>query len=358
MPTSTFAHLARLPRPLQLPAAALAGIAFPVCECGSVPVARRLASKGLAPSAAVTFMLAAPILNPVVVASTFVAYRGRDTLWVMVLGRMGLGFLVAVAVGWVVGNTRKEDLLKPRPDEDDVDEEAGADEPRLAPVHLPSQRRLLLHGSVPGDGSGDRGGGADVRAADDRLERGQPAGALAPGDDGARVPDVALLRVGRVRGGIVHAVRARGAARVPGVGADDRPEARRALRRHVQQGVRPDGDGDRRRGDAWPGRCGCRWCSDDGASGDVAPRYAALEPVSCGDRGGARRVGGPVLVPARDGPMVALPVDPNVLGGPHRGDPADDRGGGTADDGARPPARARAELVVLDAGRDRAPGRA
>ena len=84
----------------------MAGVAFPVCECGSVPVARRLVSKGLAPSAAVTFMLAAPILNPVVVASTFVAYRGRDSLWTMVLGRMGLGFLVAVAVGWVVGTVR------------------------------------------------------------------------------------------------------------------------------------------------------------------------------------------------------------------------------------------------------------
>ena len=130
VPTSAFGRLARLPRPLQLPAAALAGVAFPVCECGSVPVARRLARKGLAPSAAVTFMLAAPILNPVVVASTFVAYRGRETLWVMVLGRMGLGFLAAVAVGWVVGNTRMDDLLKPRPDEDDVDLEASDDESR------------------------------------------------------------------------------------------------------------------------------------------------------------------------------------------------------------------------------------
>ncbi|MGZ5300469.1 MAG: permease [Actinomycetota bacterium] len=132
VPTSTFAHLGRLPGPLQLPAAALAGIAFPVCECGSVPVARRLARKGLAPSAAITFMLAAPILNPVVVASTFVAYRGRDSLWIMVLGRMGLGFLVAVAVGWVIGDTRKEDLLKPRPDDDDVDAEAGEHESRWA----------------------------------------------------------------------------------------------------------------------------------------------------------------------------------------------------------------------------------
>ena len=128
VPSSAFAQIARLPRPLQLPAAAMAGIAFPVCECGSVPVARRLVSKGLAPSAAVTFMLAAPILNPVVVASTFVAYRGRDALWTMVLGRMGLGFIVAVAVGWVVGTVRKEDLLRPRPGDDDLDTDEG--EPR------------------------------------------------------------------------------------------------------------------------------------------------------------------------------------------------------------------------------------
>jgi uncharacterized membrane protein YraQ (UPF0718 family) len=128
VPSSAFAKIARLPRPLQLPAAAMAGIAFPVCECGSVPVARRLVSKGLMPSAAVTFMLAAPILNPVVVASTFVAYRGRDSLWTMVLGRMGLGFLVAVAVGWVVGNVRRDDLLRARPGDDEHD--AEEDEPR------------------------------------------------------------------------------------------------------------------------------------------------------------------------------------------------------------------------------------
>ena len=132
VPTSVFARLGHLPRPLQLPAAALAGVAFPVCECGSVPVARRLAQKGLAPSAAVTFMLAAPILNPVVVASTFVAYRGRDTLWTMVLGRMALGFLVAVAVGWVVGATRKEDLLRPRPDDVADQDDAESDLPRWA----------------------------------------------------------------------------------------------------------------------------------------------------------------------------------------------------------------------------------
>lgn len=114
VPTRFFERLTGLPRPLQLPAAALTGFAFPVCECGSVPVARRLAAKGLSPAAAVTFMLAAPILNPVVIASTFVAYRGRDTLWPMVLGRAGLGLVAAVAVGWVVANKSKAELLRPR----------------------------------------------------------------------------------------------------------------------------------------------------------------------------------------------------------------------------------------------------
>ncbi len=117
VPIGTLEKLANLPRWMQLPAAGLAGIAFPICECGSVPVARRLAAKGLMPSAAVTFMLAAPVLNPVVIASTFVAYRARTTMWTMVLGRFGLGLAVAIAVGWVVGNRSKDDLLRPRPDD-------------------------------------------------------------------------------------------------------------------------------------------------------------------------------------------------------------------------------------------------
>jgi uncharacterized membrane protein YraQ (UPF0718 family) len=117
IPSSAFERLARLPKALQLPAAGVAGVAFPVCECGSVPVARRLAAKGLMPSAAVTFMLAAPVVNPVVIASTFVAYNGRSTVWVMVAGRFLLGLLVAIAVGWVVGNRSKEELLKPRPED-------------------------------------------------------------------------------------------------------------------------------------------------------------------------------------------------------------------------------------------------
>lgn len=115
VPASAFARLGKLPEPVQIPAAAIAGFGFPVCECGSVPVARRLVARGVIPSAAVTFMLAAPILNPIVVLSTAIAYRGRDVLWPMVLGRAGLGFLVAMAVGWVVGGRGRDGFLRDSP---------------------------------------------------------------------------------------------------------------------------------------------------------------------------------------------------------------------------------------------------
>jgi uncharacterized protein len=125
VPIRAFERLARLPGPLQVFAAGLGGFAFPVCECGSVPVARRLAMKGLRPSAAVTFMLAAPILNPVVLVATAVAYRGRDVMWAMVLGRAGLGLIAAIAVGWVFGRRSREELLRPERDHEHGEVEPG-----------------------------------------------------------------------------------------------------------------------------------------------------------------------------------------------------------------------------------------
>ena len=113
VPASAFERIGRLPEPIQIPAAAAAGFAFPICECGSIPVARRLIDRGLLPSAAVTFMLAAPIVNPIVVLSTYIAYRGRDVLVPMVLGRVGLGLIAAMIVGWVVGARDRASFLRP-----------------------------------------------------------------------------------------------------------------------------------------------------------------------------------------------------------------------------------------------------
>lgn len=117
VPDKAFAAIGRLPMGLQLPTAAMGGFAFPVCECGSVPVARRLIAKGMHPAAGLAFMLASPILNPVVLASTVVAYSGRGLAWQMVLGRAGLGLVLAIVAGWAIGVDESRELLRPRPDD-------------------------------------------------------------------------------------------------------------------------------------------------------------------------------------------------------------------------------------------------
>src|SRR5512133_1190585 len=62
VPDRFFARIGRIPRRLQLPGATLAGFTFPVCECGSVPIGRRLIARGMHPSAGLGFMFSAPIL--------------------------------------------------------------------------------------------------------------------------------------------------------------------------------------------------------------------------------------------------------------------------------------------------------
>lgn len=81
------------------------GVVFPVCECAIVPVVRRLLRKGVPLSAAVAYLLAGPIFNPVVGASTAVAYASGPG-W-SVIGIVGIrlagGFLIALVVGLVMG---------------------------------------------------------------------------------------------------------------------------------------------------------------------------------------------------------------------------------------------------------------
>ncbi|MFM8598562.1 MAG: permease [Mycobacterium sp.] len=76
--------------------AAVSGAALPGCECGSVPLARRLFGEGALGAAALTFMLAAPAINPIVVISTVVAFPGQPQ---MVLARVGASMLTAVIMG-------------------------------------------------------------------------------------------------------------------------------------------------------------------------------------------------------------------------------------------------------------------
>lgn len=76
-----------------------AGFVLPTCECGVVPVVRRLIGKGVPTHVAIAYMLAAPILNPVVIISTYVAFRGN---LYMVLGRVLVAIIVAAVIGTFV----------------------------------------------------------------------------------------------------------------------------------------------------------------------------------------------------------------------------------------------------------------
>ncbi|WP_326959521.1 permease [Amycolatopsis sp. NBC_01286] len=78
--------------------AGLAGVALPGCECASVPVARRLMGQGVAPAAALTFLLAAPAVNPVVLVATAVAFPGKPE---MVLARFVGSLATAMVMGWL-----------------------------------------------------------------------------------------------------------------------------------------------------------------------------------------------------------------------------------------------------------------
>ncbi len=82
--------------PVAVLAAGVAGAALPGCECGSVPVARRLYGEGSVGAAALTFMLSAPAINPVVLVATAVAFPGQPK---MVLARCVASLATAVVMG-------------------------------------------------------------------------------------------------------------------------------------------------------------------------------------------------------------------------------------------------------------------
>ncbi|MEO0457047.1 MAG: permease [Cyanobacteria bacterium P01_A01_bin.114] len=93
-------------------AGSLLGIFFPVCECGNVPVARRLIVQGAPSPVAIGFLLAAPTINPIVFWATWVAFREQPEI---VFLRVGFTLLIATVIGWVF--SRQKDmrpLLQPQ----------------------------------------------------------------------------------------------------------------------------------------------------------------------------------------------------------------------------------------------------
>lgn len=109
-------------------AGSLMGMLFPVCECGVVPLTRRMFRKGLPLSAGVAFLLAAPVLNPIVLFGTASAF-GVGTMLAL---RFGLSMAIAVSTGMVFSGTKSPlEALKPLP---------GA---AFAPLELPKNIEII-----------------------------------------------------------------------------------------------------------------------------------------------------------------------------------------------------------------------
>jgi uncharacterized membrane protein YraQ (UPF0718 family) len=110
VPASFFARaLPRRPA-LAVPVAGVAGAVLPGCECASVPVAGALVRRGVTPAAALTFLLSAPAINPIVLTATAVAFPRNPQ---MVLARFAASLLVACAMGWLWQRLGRTDWLRP-----------------------------------------------------------------------------------------------------------------------------------------------------------------------------------------------------------------------------------------------------
>lgn len=109
LPEGGLSRLTPRGRLAQIAFGLISGMFLPTCECGVVPVARRLMAKGVPARTALAFMLSAPVVNPVVLASTYVAFRADLS---MVVGRVGLVLLPAVVLAFVLGELPAHRLLR------------------------------------------------------------------------------------------------------------------------------------------------------------------------------------------------------------------------------------------------------
>jgi uncharacterized membrane protein YraQ (UPF0718 family) len=110
VPERVFTRL--LPRnpALAVPVAGAAGVVLPGCECASVPVADSLMRRGVAPAAALAFLLSAPAINPVVLIATSIAFPSNPA---MVAARLIASLTTAVVMGWLWVRFGREQWLRP-----------------------------------------------------------------------------------------------------------------------------------------------------------------------------------------------------------------------------------------------------
>ena len=93
--------------------AAISGIFFPVCECAIVPITRSLMKKGLPTGVGITFMLSVPIVNPVVIMSTYYAFPNDINIVIYrTIGGVIGALIVGIIVGFIYDKKKNIEVLK------------------------------------------------------------------------------------------------------------------------------------------------------------------------------------------------------------------------------------------------------
>ena len=88
----------------------IAGLALPVCECGNVPVARSLLARGLKPADVVSFLFAAPILNPITIIATITAFSFEPR---MVWWRVIFALVIVQITAFIVSFFKEDSIINP-----------------------------------------------------------------------------------------------------------------------------------------------------------------------------------------------------------------------------------------------------
>lgn len=79
----------------------LLGFFLPACDCAVIPVSKRLLKKKVPINVAISFMLSSPIINPVVLLSTYYAFYKTEPkiFWF----RLIFGILISLIIGIIMG---------------------------------------------------------------------------------------------------------------------------------------------------------------------------------------------------------------------------------------------------------------
>ena len=84
----------------------LLGFFLPACDCAVIPVSKRLIKKKVPINVAVSFMLASPIINPVVLLSTYYAFfrTNPEIFWFRLLFSLSISLVIGIIMGIIYNN--------------------------------------------------------------------------------------------------------------------------------------------------------------------------------------------------------------------------------------------------------------